>query len=740
VRAFVAFRRLIGSLKKATKNTPLHDSFVPNHTKRSPDQSGAQDTRLSGHTLILARVVWVAVVTLIVALFLVILPAYNTQLQTVCTGATCAILQPTPDTAQAIQKLGLSVGAYATFTLALTITLAILCFAISAVIFWRKSDDWMALLVALGVVALGTLYVTFALQASHSAWQVPAIVLNVLGNGVFFLVCLLFPNGRFVPRWTRWLPLIWVVSGMVFLIFRDVSSVYLVQLVWLGVVILLVITLLYRYHYASSPLQRQQTKWVIFGICVAGIIVVALTVPILFFPSLRQAGSYYHFLIGPAYIVVVLIVPICIGLAILRYRLYDIDIIIHRTLLYGLLTACVVALYVLVVGGLGALLQTKGNLLISLLATALIAVLIQPLHTGLQRAVNRLLYGERDEPYKVISRLGQRLEATLAPEAVLPTIVETVTGALKLPYAAISLKQDGEDVIAASSGRAVDELTRLPLVYQSEPIGDLLLAPRARGESFSSADWTLLNDLARQAGIAVHAVRLTTDLQHLTKELQHSRTRLVTAREEERRRLRRDLHDGLGSVLASLNWRAGALRLVLSRDPVAADALMVEQQNTIQAAIGDIRRLVYDLRPPALDELGLLGAIRERAAKQRVPAERDSVLGLHVEVVAPDHLPALPAAVEVAAYRIVQEALTNVVRHAQAHWCWICLSCEQDMLHLEVSDDGIGLPESCPAGVGVLSMRERAAELGGTCEIERTPEGGTCVRACLPRRMHDQER
>jgi two-component system, NarL family, sensor kinase len=242
----------------------------------------------------------------------------------------------------------------------------------------------------------------------------------------------------------------------------------------------------------------------------------------------------------------------------------------------------------------------------------------------------------------------------------------------------------------------------------------------------------LLDDLARQAGIAVHAVRLT-------KELQHSRTQLVTAREEERRRLRRDLHDGLGSVLASLNWRAGALRAVLQRDPVAADALVVEQQHTIQAAIGDIRRLVYDLRPPALDELGLIGAIRERAAQQSVLAERDSVQGLHIDVVAPDCLPQLSAAVEVAAYRIVQEALANVICHAHAHSCRICLSCANDLLHIEVIDDGVGLPERYRAGVGLLSLRERTAELGGTGEMSRLPEGGTRVQACLPLLRRDGE-
>jgi signal transduction histidine kinase len=672
----------------------------------------------------------------IVALFLARLPAYYTALQTVCSGTICFAGKPTPDSALALERLGLSAGAYATFTLALTIALAFLCFTLGVVIFWRKSDDWMALLGALAVVATVTLNEAVFAMDMTSVWGWIAMVLYVFGNGVYVLILSLFPDGRFVPRWTRWLLLCWVVAVPAYFFFMN-SGFY--SLVWLAALVLLVIAQIYRYRTASSPLQRQQTKWVLFGACLAVIIAIGLFVPPLLFPALGQAGSFYLLVSLPAYIILSFTLPICLGLAILRYRLWDIDIIIRRTLFYGMLTACVVGLYVLVVVVLGALLQTRGNLGLSLLATGLIAVLIQPLHSRLQRAVNHLLYGERDEPYKVISRLGQRLEATLAPEAVLPTIVETVTGALKLPYAAISLKQDGEDVIAASSGRATDELTRLPLVYQGEHIGDLLLTPRARGETFSSADRDLLAELARQAGIAVHGVRLTTDLQRLTNELQHSRTEIVTAREEERRRLRRDLHDGLGSVLASLNWRAGALRMLLSRDPVAADALVVEQQSTIQAAIGDIRRLVYDLRPPALDELGLLGAIRERAMKLSASMERDNNLGLRVEVVAPDHLPALSAAVEVAAYRIVQEALTNVVHHAQAHRCCIRLSCEQEMLHVEVSDDGVGLPETYHAGVGLLSMRERAVELGGTWEIAPMPEGGTGVRACLPLFKHDQQ-
>src|SRR5436305_10541001 len=312
--------------------------------------------RLSGSRLILARVAWVFVVTLLVALFLAMLPAYYTLLQTVCTGAPCGLAQPTPGSALALQRLGLSIGTYATIPLALTMASAFLCLTVGAVIFWRKSGDWMALLVALGVVAIGTVNVTSVLQESSSPWQVLAIVLNIVGNGVFFLVFSLFPNGRFAPRWTRWLFPCWVVSGLVFLFTREVFFSYLVHtLVWLAVVILLVIVLFYRYHLASSPLQRQQTKWVIFGSCVAGLISVGFIVPTVLFPSLGQAGSFYQLITTPTYILVVLIIPICLGLAILRYRLYDIDLLINRTLVYGKLTVLVALVYFCFVIGIQAL-------------------------------------------------------------------------------------------------------------------------------------------------------------------------------------------------------------------------------------------------------------------------------------------------------------------------------------------------------------------------------------------------
>jgi signal transduction histidine kinase len=313
------------------------------------------------------------------------------------------------------------------------------------------------------------------------------------------------------------------------------------------------------------------------------------------------------------------------------------------------------------------------------------AVVFQPLRERLQRGVNRMMYGERDEPYAVLARLGQRLEATLAPEAVLPTIVATVKEALKLPYTAIALKQDTTFSIVAAVGIPSEDVLRLPLVYQHKAVGELLLAPRAPDEAFSAADLRLLDDLARQAGVAAHAVHLTAQLQGLSADLQHSREQLVTLREEERRRLRRDLHDGLGPTLAGFSLTVGAVRNLLNRNTAAADALLMQLGTEIEAAVADIKRLVYNLRPPALDELDLLGAIRARAAQYSSDRAGN---GLQVRVEAPEQLPALSAAVEVAVYRIVQEALTKVVRHAQAHYCVVRLRCD-DALHLDISDDGI---------------------------------------------------
>jgi len=571
------------------------------------------------------------------------------------------------------------------------------------------------------------------------------------------LVMLLFPDGRLLSR--RWQLVAWTaVLGAVLTALYDAfypgrvnpntyfenpfgfQGSYILgfttfEFFWtsavVGEVLLLtsslaaLFSLFVRLHRARGD-ERQQLKWFLYatvpaGLCFSFVLLsysvfdftyLVFGTPLEPFGQNEQEISY----VG---VFALLFVPVFTYIAILKYRLYYIDVVINRTLVYGALTACVAGIYVLAVVALGALFQAQGHLAVSLSATGLVAVLFQPLRSRLQRGVNRLMYGERDDPYAVTSRLGRRLEATLVPEAVLPTVVETIAQALKLPYAAILLQDGNGYRTAASYGSPRGESETLPLIYQREEIGQLVLSPRAPGEGFSDADRDLLEDLARQAEVAVHAVRLTADLQS-------SRERLVATREEERRRLRRDLHDGLGAQLAGLNVQAGALRRLIPRDPDAAEEVVVELREELRSAISDIRRLVYDLRPPALDDLGLAEALRRLAERYGSEGEQ-----LRMLVEAPEDLPSLPAAVEVAVYRITQEALTNVARHARARTCVVRLAVKNDVA-LQIVDDGVGIPAQRSAGVGLSSMRERASELGGSCVVEPVPKGGTQVLVRLP--------
>jgi signal transduction histidine kinase len=423
----------------------------------------------------------------------------------------------------------------------------------------------------------------------------------------------------------------------------------------------------------------------------------------------------------------VLIIPVSLTAAILRYRLWDVELLINRTLVHGSLVLVLLALYLTVVFAVSTLVRDLGWLPISVLTVGLIALIFQPLHQRLQRLVNHLMYGDRDDPYVALARLGQQVQSTLAPEAVLPRMVKTVAAALRLPYVAIELEaRDSPGLEGAALGSPSGKPSSWPLEYQQERLGKLLACPR-RGDSFGAADMRLLADLASQAGVAVHAVRLS-------GALQQARERLVIAREEERRRLRRDLHDELGATLGALTMKVGVARSIHALDPVGASEIMREIEEELKAAVVEIRRLVYALRPPLLDERGLVAAIRDNA-------EQHSIAGLTIQVTVDFEgtLSSCPAAVELAAFRIAQEAVTNVVRHSKARHCQVHLALDgfaasPRTLELEVTDDGVGLGSDHRLGVGLASMRERAAELGGTCVVENRPAGGASVVASLPLR------
>lgn len=511
--------------------------------------------------------------------------------------------------------------------------------------------------------------------------------------------------------------------------------------------------------------ERLQLKWFAFATV---LLIAAMVTP----AAIDPTGFTEDTLPSAVLLTIALpLLPISVGIAILRYRLYDIDLLINRALVYATLTACVAGLYIFVVGYLSMVFRAGGNWIITLVATGLVAVLFQPLRSWLQLGVNRLLYGERDEPYTVLTRLGQQLEHTATPEATLTTIVQTVTAALKVPYASIWVidgsilrpgavqgagpelrpMEDGDAVrllehssegvltgahvqtspFAAAMHAAGIEIV-LPLFHRGELAGLLCVASRGRNESFSAADRSLLRDLARQAGATVQAAQLTVALRASLDELRRSRLQLVLAQEEERRRIQRDLHDELGPTLAGMRPRIeGALLLARETDPRLVDDLERLDELARQAG-ADIRRLVHDLRPPALDQLGLVAALRQHV--ERFGREHGIAATFHTE----DALHA-PAATEVALFRIVQEALTNVQKHAGASRVTVALRQVDGSVRLEVRDDGSGLPERGEPGAGLRSMRERAELSGGSLQVESQREGGTRVLACIPVRNEDDD-
>lgn len=471
------------------------------------------------------------------------------------------------------------------------------------------------------------------------------------------------------------------------------------------------------YRRTTDPAGRAKIRWASLG--ALGAIAIGLFGYML--PEL-----VLHRPLLPASWIGLTALPLPLGLAaaILLDHLFDIDVVVRRTFVYGGLTLGVVAVYVIVASGITAVVGGEHGFGVSLLATGVAALVALPLRDGLQRAVSRFLYGERDEPWRAMRRLGQRLELAAEPERVFPTIVDTVADALRLPYVGLELVgADARLAMVAEHGRRQEAVVTVPIADGTERVGSLDLGIRPGERGFRADELELVEDLARQAAIAIRAVRLRADLAR-------SHERLLLAREEERRRLRHDLHDGLGPSLAAIGLRAEASAELLSSDPETARRLLDELGADVQTTLADIRRLVDGLRPPALDELGLLGAIQQQAA--RLEGTTNAGPGPVITVVSsPDPLPVLPAAVEVAAYRIAVEALTNAVRHAAARMCQVRLTAT-DQLRIEVVDDGRGLPAGQTPGTGLESMQARATELGGSLRIDRPRGGGTRLEAGLP--------
>ncbi|MCD0452855.1 sensor histidine kinase [Actinocorallia sp. API 0066] len=532
---------------------------------------------------------------------------------------------------------------------------------------------------------------------------------------LLMFVSLLFPDGR--PPSRRWYPVLWVAAGLI---------AYNVVYTWLRPVDyavgphsavnpfgLEVVGGLEGFHArVMEPITVAVAFLCIGSLAVrfkAGDAVARRQIGLMAYPLLGTAVSGFADMLWPGLpfwafatltCTAVTLVPIALSIGILRYRLYDLDVIVNRTLVYAALTVILGAVYFGLIFVVSTLVATPAA---GLVGALIVGALFQPVRSRVQLSVDLMLGIERD-PYRLADRLSRSVQRAEDPSAALAAAVRSVRRGLGVSGVAVEI--DGS--VAHTDGLLTDRPRTVPLVWHGEPIGRLLLYGRAK------ADQRLAGVLTRHVADLAHTVRL----------LRVSRETVINTREDERRRLSRDLHDGLGPTLAALALSVDTARIRLTTDPEAVEPALTALRDRMSAAIADIRELVHGLRPPALDRLGLLGAVRALAADLPEP---------RVDVVA-DELGELTPVHEMAVYRIVQEALTNVRKHAHATSAEIRLTRTDEHLELVVTDDGRGLPRQAGQGLGLTSMRERATELGGTFTIASRPTTGTTLTTRLPLR------
>jgi signal transduction histidine kinase len=541
---------------------------------------------------------------------------------------------------------------------------------------------------------------------------------------VVLVLPLVFPDGRRAgprrtARWAWWLALACVAASLVAGLFGPtqsdlrmsdlrnpiglpratqsafdaIATTYL--LLALVTLVLAVVILVWRWRH-SDELDRQRLLW----------FALAFVLPVLALAaSFADAGGPWLFAL------VSLPLPIAIGVACLQHRLYDLDLVLNRSLTYGALSLVIAALYALTVGGVGAMMRQQGAGWLPWVAAGVVAVSFAPLRDALQRFANRLTYGQWSEPAEVLAATGRRLSDATDVPGLLQTLVDELGDGLRIRYVEI---RDAAGERLAVHGVPLDGTETFGLQAYGVPVGELRVGARDLRET----DRALVRDVAGQLGAVVHSAALL-------GSLRTSQERLVLAREEERRRLRRDLHDGLGPALAGLTLQVDTLRHQLRSGQEGADGSLLDLRSGIQSTVLDVRRIVEGLRPPALDELGLAEALHQLVRRLDVAGGPE----LEVAVDVPGRL---PAAVEVATYRIVAEAVTNAVKHAGAHHVAVQVGVPERCVVVEICDDGRGSATPSDDGVGLVSMRERAAEIGGSLVVDSAPGRGTRVRAELP--------
>ncbi|MET1010859.1 MAG: histidine kinase [Actinomycetota bacterium] len=610
---------------------------------------------------------------------------------------------------------------------------------------------WVFIGTGLAWAVLGSAdaYAAYALatgqEASLAARAADWVNIWFYGPGIFLpvtLLLLLFPDGR-VPS-PRWRPVLWIaIAGNLGVLlgngFDPVTNTSDARFLTsnpfgidaleaafrifipiaffgaIGAVVAAPFAMGLRLRRSHGD-ERQQLRWLAY----AGVLVVLAIAGVIVVGSITgwESGGTAEEIGQLVVISSLALLPITAGIAILKYRLYDIDVVINKTVVYGLLAAIVTGIYVAIVVGIGTLVGSGGSVFLSAVAAAVVALLFQPLRRRAQHLANRIVYGERATPYEVLAGFSERLGDTYSLDDVLPRIARVLGEGIGAERVAILLGT-GEAAVPVASwpdGDAPDGSREraFEVRHQGDALGEIRVTMPS-DEAMGPAQERLAIDVAAQAGLVLRNAALVADLRE-------SRRRIVAAQDERARKLERDIHDGAQQQLVALAVKLGLVERLIARDVSAAERMVAEAKTDTSDALENLRDLARGIYPPVLADQGLAAALRSQARKAPMPVE-----------VEPDGVGRYPEETEAAVYFSCLEALQNVAKYAEARHATVRLSQADGVLTFEVTDDGRGFdPDAAERGSGLQGIADRLAALGGILTVRSAPGEGATIAGSLP--------